>query len=188
MKIRNLPKFIHGGNYACDVSWNYLEEWLASHSRDGASLDLDPDFQRGHVWDDAKRIKYVEYVLRGGESSKDLWWNCKNWMGGGAGPIQIVDGKQRMEAALRFVRNDLPVFSDLRQEQEPGAREGWLYSEFEDKLGILDASFRMHVNNLPKRELVLQWYLDLNEGGVVHTEDELLRVKVLLADEKGKQP
>lgn len=182
MKFKDIPKFISGGSYACDVPWSYLAEWLSSHEED-ASLDLDPDFQRGHVWDDIKRSRYVEYVLRGGTSSKDLWWNCKDWMNGGKGPLMIVDGKQRMEAARKFMANELEVFHSLRESKEPKSKGGWLYSEFEGKLGFMDATFRMHVNNLPTRELVLKWYLDLNEGGVVHTEEELFRVKQLLEEE-----
>jgi hypothetical protein len=184
MKFKDIPKFIHGGSYACDVPWTYLADWLTRHQEDGSLLDLDPDFQRGHVWDDDKRARYVEYILRGGTSSKDLWWNCKDWMNGGRGPLMIVDGKQRMEAVRKFMSNELPIFHDVRRQKEPKSRKGWLYSEFEGKLGFMDATFRMHVNNLPTRELVLQWYLDLNEGGVVHTKEELFRVRDLLDEEK----
>jgi len=179
MKFKDIPKFIHGGNYACDVSWAYLEEWL-EHQRKDADLDLDPDFQRGHVWDDDKRRAYVEYVLRGGQSSKDLWWNCKGWMDGRRDePLTIVDGKQRLEAVCKFLRNELFVFRDLDKRNALG----FLYCDFEDKLGIVGPSFRMHVNNLATRKLVLQWYLDLNAGGVVHTSEELARVRQLLAKE-----
>jgi hypothetical protein len=41
------------------------------------------------------------------------------------------------------------------------------------------------VNDLKTREEVLQWYLDLNSGGVVHTEEELNRVREMLEKEKG---
>jgi len=186
MRFKDIPKFIHGGSYACDVPWTYLEEWLSRHEEDGSLLDLDPDFQRGHVWDDQKRAAYVEYVLRGGESSRSLWWNCKDWMNGGKGPLQIVDGKQRMEAARKFIRNELPVFAVLRSKKEPQSQRGWLYSDFEGKLGFVDATFRMHVNNLATRELVLTWYCDLNTGGVVHTPEEINRVKDLLEKERRK--
>ena len=180
MKFRDIPKFIHGGSYAVDVSWAYLEEWLDAQIKDGTNLDLDPDFQRGQVWDDGKRIAYVEYILRGGMSSKSLWWNCKGWNHGRRDtPLTIVDGKQRLEAVRKFLRSELPIFRSLDKR-----KKGFLYNEFTDKLGIIDAAFRMHVNNLETRKLVLQWYLDLNDGGVVHTEEELFRVRDLLAKEK----
>lgn len=179
MKFRDIPKFIHGGSYACDVSWSYLEDWLNGNIADGTGLDLDPDFQRGHVWDDRKRAAYVEYVLRGGMSSKSLWWNCKGWNHGRRDtPLTIVDGKQRLEAVRKFLRNELYIFPTLDNN-----RKGYLHKDFTDKLGIIDAAFRMHINNLETRKLVLQWYLDLNEGGVVHTSEELDRVRALLARE-----
>ncbi len=40
------------------------------------------------------------------------------------------------------------------------------------------------VNDLQTRAEVLQWYLDLNEGGVVHTSEELNRVRAMLAKEQ----
>jgi hypothetical protein len=39
------------------------------------------------------------------------------------------------------------------------------------------------VNELKTRREVLQWYLDLNAGGVVHTTKEIERVRELLAKE-----
>jgi hypothetical protein len=40
-----------------------------------------------------------------------------------------------------------------------------------------ETRFKMHVNQL-------EWYLQLNNGGVVHTEEEINRVRQLLDDEK----
>lgn len=179
MRFRDIPQFISGGNYACDVGWDYLEAWLADHDR-AVTLDLDPDFQRGHVWNDAKRVAYVEYILRGGQSSYDIWWNCPTWasIGRGTAPLTIVDGKQRLEAVRKFMRGDLRIFAGLR-----GCTAGYLVTDFTDRLGIAGPRLRMHVNNLESRKLVLQWYLDLNGGGVVHTDEELARVRALLAAE-----
>lgn len=39
------------------------------------------------------------------------------------------------------------------------------------------------VNELRTRAEVLRWYLQLNSGGVVHTEEELARVRALLEAE-----
>jgi len=38
--------------------------------------------------------------------------------------------------------------------------------------------------HLEKAGEVLQWYLDFNSGGVVHTEEELKKVRELLESEK----
>lgn len=44
----------------------------------------------------------------------------------------------------------------------------------------------INVNNLKTREEVLQWYIDFNAGGTVHSKEEIDRVKKLLEEEKGK--
>jgi hypothetical protein len=184
MKFQDIPKFIHGGNYQVDVQWTYLESWLDSYSDHGSKgVDLDPDFQRAHVWDEYKQAAYVEYILRGGQSSYSLHWNSPRGPSSGE-VLTIVDGKQRMEAVRKFMRNDLRIF--LRPHHLLGrSKKGYRFEDFEDKLGF-DSRFRMHVNNLEARADVLTWYLQLNEGGVVHTEEELHKVRVLLEEEQGQ--
>lgn len=170
MKFSDIKKYIRC-NYSVDIGWGYLEQWLTHCKEDCADLQLDPEFQRHHVWDDAKRIRYVEFVLRDGKSSRDLYFNCPNYTGSGPeGPMQLVDGKQRLEAVRRYLRSEIPAF-------------GHLYKDMEGRLGMIGPSFKIHVNNLQTQAEVLQWYLDLNDGGVVHTEDELIRVRELLEKE-----
>lgn len=168
-KFQDIPQFTRSAGYAVDLPWDAFLESLdryVSHHK----LDLDPDFQRAHVWDDQKRIRYVEYMFRGGASGMDIYTNCPGWMSGSHGDFVLVDGKQRVDAVCKFLRNEIPAF-------------GSLYKDYTDMLP-LTTRFRWHVNDLPTRSEVLQWYLDLNSGGVVHTEDELAHVRALLVAEK----
>ncbi len=59
MKFKDIPQFTSDGNYQCDTPWDYLLDAIQRYI-DEYHLDMNPDFQRGHVWDDAKRIAYVE--------------------------------------------------------------------------------------------------------------------------------
>lgn len=170
--LRDIPQFISGGNYAVNVSWSYLLQHVERAQEEKPGLDLDPDFQRAHVWTEAQQIAYVEYALRGGQSGRDLWFNCAGWFADWRGPYVIVDGKQRLEAVRRFLVGEIPAF-------------GHRLSEYADKLPPMEPAFLWHVNNLPARAEVLEWYLQLNSGGTVHTEDELSRVRHLLKEEKG---
>ena len=172
MRFRDIPQFTRGASYKVHVGWDYLPDWLEDHMTvsSGAQLDLDPDFQRAHVWSKAKQRAYVEFILRGGQSSRDILFNCVGWMGNFEGPFVLVDGKQRLEAARRFLRNDLDVF------------DGYKFKDFTDRM-THDAHFYVHVNDLKTRAEVLQWYLDLNTGGVVHTKAELDKVRALLEEE-----
>lgn len=169
--FQDIPPFIQYGSYEIDVGFKYLETQLG-HYREDVGLDLDPDFQRGHVWTEARQVAYVEYCLRGGTASRTLLWNCHDWYEStGLHPVVLVDGKQRLEAVRKFMRDDLVVFGNR-------------YSQFEGKLRLVNDRFRFNVNGLKTRREVLQWYLELNSGGVVHTKQELDKVRCMLDKER----
>ena len=165
MKFQDIPQMTQA-RYRVDVMWSYLFSHL-NHYNESYGIDLDPDFQRAHVWAEAQQIAYVEYQLRGGISGKDIFFNCPGFQGGrdNPGPMVLVDGKQRLNAVTRFLQNEIPAF-------------GSLLKDYEDKLYSLP-SFSVWVNNLNSRQAVLQWYLDLNSG-VAHTQEELDKVKELM--------
>lgn len=176
MKFDEIPQFTSYGSYEVNVSLAYLIEHIESHKErgSGAALDLEPDFQRAHVWNDEQRIKFVEYVLRGGRACTTLYFNCKGWQRDYEGPYVIVDGKQRLNALLKFLNNELPIFG------------GHCLEDFEGRLMHCHGGIKWHVNNLETREEVLQWYLDLNEGGVVHANEELDKVRRMLEKERAE--
>ena len=106
-KLADIPKFIWGGDYAVDIHFHYLESWLAERG-ERSPVDMDPDFQRGHVWNDRQRSKYVEYLLRGGQSSFDIYWNQPGWpelnkKADLPDVLMIVDGKQRVTSVRMFM-------------------------------------------------------------------------------------
>ena len=96
--------------------------------------------------------------------------NCPGWMGDWRGPYELVDGLQRVTAVLRFVRNEIPAF-------------GSLHCDFDDNLTMTGPAFTWRVCNLPTRKEVLNLYLLLNAGGVVHSAEEIARVRKLLEQE-----
>jgi hypothetical protein len=166
----SIPKFTRGAGWQTTVEWKYLptqlDHWI--NDRDGlAQLDLNPDFQRAHVWTTDQQISYVEYVLRGGLSGREIYFNCVGWMGSYKGPFVLVDGKQRLEAVSLFLRDELPIFGQTRR------------SDYTDRLPN-EATFTFHVNNLPTRADVLRWYLEMNTGGTPHTREEIAKVEAML--------
>lgn len=170
MKFADIPQFTRDGNYQVNQSWDSLETWIERQTKQNG-LNLDPDFQRAHVWTEQQQIAYVEFCLRGGKHSNILRFNCVGWMHDFRGPFELVDGKQRLEAVRKFLRNDLPAF-------------GHTFNEYEDRLHW-NTDFIIVVNDLATRRDVLQWYLDINTGGVVHTNEEIEKVRRLLAKETG---
>lgn len=163
MNFQTLQKFpqIY---YSCSVSWNYLDKILKDYVCN-YKLEINPDFQRGHVWTEEQQIAYVEYMLRQPQSGKHIYFNHPGWMTSFKGDMVLVDGLQRITAAVRFMNNDLKVY-------------GCYYSEFEGKLDSA-TEFIFNIAKLPTKKDVIQWYLDFNTGGTPHSKEEIERVKAL---------
>ena len=169
-KFLDIPKFPRA-HFEVTVGWTYLESQLDALDSDG-QLELDPDFQREHVWTKEQQISYVEYILMGGEVGKNIIFNCATWPRGITEPITLVDGKQRIEAVRAFMRNDLPAF-------------GVTYRDYEDRIDTMITRFSFRICGLESREDILNLYLSINAGGTPHTQAELDRVQLLLkAEEK----
>ena len=79
----------------------------------------------------------------------------------------IVDGKQRLSAVTGFMDNNVKAF-------------GYFYCDFTDKLRQTLVNLIFHVNELGTRKEILEWYLQLNSGGTVHTEEELTKVRNMI--------
>lgn len=56
----------------------------------------------------------------------------------------------------------------------------------EGHLSANDKVVLLNINDLQTKADVLQWYIDFNSGGVVHTDEEIERVKKLLKKERKK--
>lgn len=173
-RFQDIPQFTRDGNYAVNVSWRFLENTLRDWA-EGQGMDMDPDYQREHVWTEEQQVAYCEFILRGGKSGRDIRWNCPSWQHRGAkGPIELVDGKQRLTAVRRFLTDGIRVF-------------GSLCSEFGDQPDFIRHSFVFIVNDLQTRAEVLDWYLGLNAGGTPHTPEEIARVRAMLREELKKE-
>jgi hypothetical protein len=173
MKFKDIPQF-PASRWSVDVPWTHLDSSLETLAG-GGELRLDPDYQRAHVWTPEQQISYVEFQLMGGELSRTIIFNAPYWRKYGVPPeetyVELLDGKQRLEAVRAFLRGDIKIF---------GAR----YDEFEDKLPTMDYRFRFSLCCLDSREEVLRLYLKLNAGGTPHSQQELVRVRALLEEER----
>ena len=170
MKFKDIPQFTRCGSYQVNVNWKYMKDWVESNQTE-LGLQMNPLFQRGHVWSKEQQIAYVEFILRGGKSSRDVYFNCPGWhwqvKEGEYNDFVCVDGLQRITAVLAFMDNEIPAF-------------GAYLNKFEDRVPM-DADLVIHVNDLKTEKEVLQWYIDLNTGGTPHTKREIQRVKDMIA-------
>lgn len=172
MRFRDIPQFISDGSYRVDVSLEYLVDWLDVLVKE-EGLQLNPDFQRGHVWTEKQQIEFLEFILRGGKTGRTLYFNNPFWhsvkSGTGYSDFVCVDGLQRITAIQRFLNDEIRVF-------------GLLYSEFEGETDLIRHGMVININDLKTKKEVLQWYIQMNSGGTPHSTEEIERVKKLMEE------
>lgn len=173
MKWSDIPTFIQDNGYEVNIPLNYLDAKLTEYETDPAyKLQLNPDFQRGNVWTEAQQIAFVEFFLRGGKTGRVIYFNKPSWDTKATTDYDefvCVDGLQRLTALRKFMRNELKVF-------------GRYLHDFEESIRLCRSgdNLKFNINSLQTKTEVLQWYVDFNSGGTVHTEDEINRVKEMI--------
>ncbi|MDH0436491.1 DUF262 domain-containing protein [Aeromonas caviae] len=173
--IRPLPN----PRYTIDASFRYIEHQLNGYEQDWGGLNLEPDFQRGHVWTHEQRVAFIEGIFRGtvGESQRIIQFNVPHWDDenhGGDLPneIQIVDGLQRLTTVRMFMAGEIAIFGGLKASDLDGS-----------KYAVNRPSYRLQfaIHNFANRADLLRYYLAINSGGTPHSTSEIERVKGLLA-------
>lgn len=162
-RIRDIPQFPHA-NYRVNISWGFIDKFLENFPL----INTDPDYQRGYVWSEYQKERFIEYRLRGGMSGKDIFWNQPNFNREEGKTewhetLELVDGKQRLNAVKGFLNDEVKAF-------------GKYLSEYPDNMMVtsgIKIDFLFNINNLTTKKEVVEWYLGMNAGGSVHTEDDL---------------
>jgi hypothetical protein len=170
MKFRDIPQFPHS-SYRVQVELCYLQDQLDHWNERHVDLPnhyliLEPDWQRGKVWTQKQQIAFMEYFLKGGSTGRDLYFNCSSWGGSYKTPIYCLDGLQRINTALDFLNNKIPVF-------------GYYHKEFEDKPRNV---FHFNVLQIKNKKELLKIYVDFNSGGEVHNPKELKRIEKMIEE------
>lgn len=175
MKFTDIPQFTSAGNYQIDVPLGFIKKTLEDY-KNVYGLEMNPDFQRGNVWTEKQQIAFVEYFFKGGKSANVIYFNHPDFGRGmredsDLPNMVLVDGLQRLTAITKFLDNEIPIFG------------GHYYKNFEDKPRDLKYMLKFNINDLQYRREVLKWYIDMNSGGTVHSEEEIKRVQALLDKE-----
>ena len=106
---------------------------------------MEPEFQRDYVWTQDQKVRYVEFLLRGGNTGRDILFNCPYWNSGKpnlSDRMVIVDGKQRLSAVIGFLNNEVTAFNHY-------------YYEFTDNLRNTLVNLTFHINELGTRAEIL---------------------------------
>ena len=171
VRFKDIPQLTKYGNYQVNISLDYVPIQIKKWQNDDYyNLQLNPKFQRGHIWNEMQQIAYIEFILKGGKTARTIYFNMPSWNGGMPSTeyddFVCVDGLQRITAVLKFMNNEIKIF-------------GSYYKEFEDHIPS-NAELFFCVNNLQTEKEVLQWYVDMNAGGTPHTEGEINKVREMI--------
>lgn len=166
MHIQDVQPLIPFGNYQIDIPLHHLAGSIQRYI-DDYGLQLNPVFQRGHVWTADQQTSFMEFILRGGKTTPILL-NHENWSKNVDGQFVCVDGLQRITTLLEFMQGNVSVF------------DGHTIDQIEGITAFLRTVYiKIYVNQIPANQ-VIEWYLQLNSGGTPHTEGELNRVRLLM--------
>jgi len=165
-------------DYQCDTRWLDFRPYLERLAEDYGAVDLCPDFQRGHVWSPFQQQHFLENVLKGVVPNTALFvqFNCSNWNDVKPGHelpagLQCVDGLQRISAVYAFLDGKVKPFGLCVDDLD--------YSRY--SLRGPQFTFRVAIHAFQRRAELLDYYLALNAGGTPHSDDEIERVRGLLA-------
>lgn len=174
VRFKDIKRFTTDGNYNVCYPLPSFVKCILEEIED-RGLQLNPKFQRGHVWTEQQQVDWLEYHLRGGKTGNTIylnnpfWHNCMQPKDDEYKDYVCVDGLQRITAAQRFINNEIKVF-------------GSYFSEYEDRINFTDAVIYLNINDLKTEKEVLQWYVDMNSGGTPHTKNEIEKVKKMIRD------
>lgn len=152
-----------------------------------ATLELNPEFQRGakHVWNLDKQIAFVENLLRGIDSvaNKIIRFNDLTMQPHDnaddilQNKILCIDGLQRLTAIIDFIDGKYKIFNHqlsyediLNNPDKPSMRRIFNH-----------ALIQFDFLQITSYKELLEYYIDLNTGGIAHTQSDIQVAKDLLA-------
>lgn len=164
--LQQAQKNVPHCDYHVDIPLSDLPHCIKQYD-----MNIDPEYQRGHVWTPDQQSKFMGSLLEHHKSIPDFWIN---WPSRHHGHSEVVDGKQRITACLDFLNGKFKAqcpcgikihYDDLTE------------IDIRSMMTSCSLSFNF-VTLAPKA--VMQFYVRLNGGGTIHTSAEIERVKNLI--------
>lgn len=159
-------------NNGVDRDWWFIARDILHNEEGDEVWDFEAPYQRPYVWSETQQEEFIGHVLSGG--TVPLIYIHEEWVGERVA-IEVVDGKQRLNAILRFMSGQLPA------RMLDGSR--FYYGELNERerrhRAMSSRVVTLHGMTLRER---MRFYLRLNDSGVRHTKADLNKVKELLND------
>ena len=136
-------------------------------------VDMDPEYQRGYVWDDSDREYLIDSIFQNVDIGKFVFvhLDTREWMGRGLS-YEILDGKQRLTALKMFYENRFAYKGKYFNDLSPMDRRAFM----EHNISYAD------VHSASKKE-IYQYFLKLNRGGRQMDKEHLKYVETLCEKE-----
>lgn len=168
--IREIYDPIRGSHH---VDWGI--DHLCKHM-DAGEVDLDPAYQRSHVWTKDQQMDYLGFMLEGGKPPEIFVRELVQTDSIKPPYYEMVDGKQRVTAMYKWWRHEIPA----RLSPEFDSRLIWAKDLDEVEVRSVKMDVRVSVQIL-QTDLAgtIRMYLRLNTGGTPHTKEEIERVRKL---------
>lgn len=176
--IHPVPTTEHG----IDIELRGLHAQLEYYNLD-YGLDLNPDFQRGHVWSREQQIAFIESWIRGaiGEQARTITLNCPDFAGRDKAQdsdldgMVCLDGLQRLTAVMDFMAGKFRVFTNPDIDE---LKDGLDYDYFTNTAySMRTKCLRFQIYYMQKKADLLNYYLAFNSGGTPHSTEELARIR-----------
>jgi hypothetical protein len=155
--------------YSVDIPLGGLERNLEQFK-----VNIDPEYQRGHVWTEDQQSMFVGAFLENCKACPPFIMNFVD--GTTYGPSEVVDGKQRITALLRWLKGEIIAHA-------PCGISVWHkdLDEVDQRHIDMMTTLQWKFVGLSKVD-VMKYYLRLNSGGTVHSQKELDRVRKLIEE------
>ena len=167
-RLRKVQDIFPDCSYRVDWAMLEIPRFLEQYG-----VDMDPDYQRGYVWDTEQKRSFVGAVIQANQTIPIFWFN---WKGPSSGKSQVVDGKQRLNALLGWIEGKYDAVCPCGEVFHVDHLD-----EISSRSLRMMTTVRMHFVNLGRLD-VLKFYLSLNAGGTVHTEKDLSKVRKLIKE------
>lgn len=104
-------------------------------------IDLQPDFQRGEVWNTLKKQRLIDSILRGWHIPPIHLISSPS-----TDKIEVLDGQQRLVSIRDFIAGEFPINGTLEpKEDELGALDGMYWEDlsphYKDKIELFTIRF-----------------------------------------------
>lgn len=136
-------------------------------------LDSAPDFQRDYVWTPDDQQRYLDSLMAGRDLGRFIIVNRPY-----PNRDQVLDGKQRLNCLMMFLRSEISWRGLHWHEMTPGDR-----SRLENRVVQIA---KVDEGRYSKADL-LRIFLEVNAGGVPQSDEHLARVREMLAQEESQQ-